>query len=296
MQETHVHLGMLSSFNPMVHFANKLDASPGQTWGPRTISDFQLLYVLSGNGTIQLGNETIHLHTGECVFYGMESPHMLIASELDPFSFMSIHFEWNTQKTVPTHPVHGIKDCTLADLQQPAPTFLLNVEPYREIVFPNHIIAPPIDHLFSQIVREYRFEEPGYVFTLKGLLIQLLSAIIRHVAEGTYSTGERRKIAPALEAIRKQPEIQWSLRELAEVCGYHPTYFSNIFKETMGFTPKQFIIQERIRKAKQLLLEEKTIEEVALKLGYTSIHYFSRNFKASTGLTPTEYKFQSLEL
>jgi AraC-like DNA-binding protein len=131
---------------------------------------------------------------------------------------------------------------------------------------------------------------------MRGLLTQLITIIIRNEMNGKYSSGERRKIAPALEAIRKQPNINWSSCELAELCGYHPTYFASIFRETIGSSPKHYLIQERIRKAKQLLLEVKTIEEVSVKLGYTSLHYFCRNFKTVTGLTPTEYKIQSLEL
>ncbi|KKI89838.1 hypothetical protein WQ54_22055 [Bacillus sp. SA1-12] len=292
-----IEIGKLSMLKPTVNFANKMTAEPGQVWGPRTIPDCQLIYVISGKAELMLGTNVYHLNPGECVFYGGESPHKLISSKKDPFTFTSIHFSWEEDSLIPIHPLPGIKNCTATELIHfVSPSYLIQVEEHGEVKFPNHFILPIVEGLFSQIVREYRFEEPGYTFVLRGLLTQLITIIIRNEINGKHSSGERRKIAPALEAIRKQPNINWSSAELADLCGYHPTYFASLFRETTGCSPKQYLIQERIRKAKQLLLEVKTIEEVSIKLGYTSLHYFCRNFKSETGLTPTEYKLQSLEI
>jgi len=289
-------VGRLTDLKPTVNFANKMTAEPGQIWGPRTIPDYQLIYIVSGKATLTLGSQRFELAPGECVFYGINSPHKIVASITNPFTFMSIHFKWNEDSTVPVHPLEGIKDVKKIEREQIIPTYHIQVENHGEIKIPNHFILPIVESLFTQIVREYRFEELGYTFTLRGLLIQLITIIVRHEINGSFSLGERRKIAPALEAIRKQPNINWSSSELADLCGYHPTYFASIFKETTGHSPKCYIISERIRKAKQLLIESQTIEEVANSLGYTSQHYFSRNFKAVTGLTPTEYKLRSVEL
>jgi YesN/AraC family two-component response regulator len=49
---------------------------------------------------------------------------------------------------------------------------------------------------------------------------------------------------------------------------------------------------QRTRKAKCYLPSGEKIELIAARLGYASIHYFSRNFKEYTGLTPTEFKQQ----
>ncbi|MBS4217549.1 AraC family transcriptional regulator [Bacillus sp. FJAT-49711] len=287
------NVGLLSTLKPTVNFANKMAAKGGQIWGPRTISDCQLIFVISGKATLTLGESTFLLNAGECVFYGENSPHKLVSSASDPFTFMSIHFDWNGKSSEPIHPLHGIMDCKLTEN---VTLYKIRIDEQREIIFPHHFIMPSIDSLFSNIVREYRYEEPGYTFILRGLLTQLITLIIRNDINGNLSLGERRKIAPALESIRKQPEKNWTIQELAEICGYHPTYYASIFKESTGYTPKQFLINERIRRAKQFLLEAKTVEEVSMKLGYTSIHYFCRNFKSITGLTPTEYKLQSLVL
>jgi len=288
-----VNVGLLSILKPTVNFANKMTAKAGQVWGPRTIADCQLIFVESGKATLTFGDSIFPIGAGECVFYGANTPHKLISSTHNPFTFMSIHFDWNRESPDPIYPLHGIKECQLS---KSVTTYKIRIDEQREINFPHFFIIPNIESLFSNIVREYRYEEPGHAFILRGLIVQLITLIIRNEINGDLSLGEKRKIAPSLEMIRKQPEKNWTIYELADICGYHPTYFTSIFKDSMGCTPKQFLINERIRKAKHLLLETKTVEEVSLKLGYTSIHYFCRNFKSITGLTPTEYKLQSLEL
>ncbi|WP_376774376.1 helix-turn-helix transcriptional regulator [Paenibacillus eucommiae] len=68
-------------------------------------------------------------------------------------------------------------------------------------------------------------------------MIQMIVAIVRHQINGYYSSADWRKIAPALEAIRRQPHLAWTIADLARLCGYHPSYFTAIFKKTIGHSP-----------------------------------------------------------
>jgi AraC-like DNA-binding protein len=86
------------------------------------------------------------------------------------------------------------------------------------------------------------------------------------------------------------------MQQLAQIGGYHPSYFGVLFKEAVGYPPKHFLILERIRFAKTLLQELDAIETVADRLGYSSVHYFSRHFKEVTGISPSEYKKRSVFL
>jgi len=295
MTQTHVHVGPFAQLKPTVNFANRMTAFPGQYWGPRTIPDCQLLYVISGHATLTLDARQIELSPGECVFYGENSPHWIVSSETAPVTFSSIHFNWDTDSPDPVHPAYGIKNCAPETLTKSARSYSVQVDGQGDVMFPHHT-SLNLETLFMQIVREYRYEEQGFAAVLRGLLTQLLVVILRHQMGGQQSPAARRKIAPALEAIRKHPHISWRTEELADLCGYHPTYFSALFKETIGDSPKHYLVLERIRKAKHLLMEIETVEAVAAKLGYTSTHYFCRNFKSITGLTPTEFRRRSFEL
>ncbi|MEO9013325.1 MAG: AraC family transcriptional regulator [Ginsengibacter sp.] len=69
------------------------------------------------------------------------------------------------------------------------------------------------------------------------------------------------------------------------------TYLSNLFSAIKGTTIQQFIIDNKIEKAKELLLyNELNITVIAEQLHYSSISHFSHQFKKITGLSPTFYK------
>ncbi|MES2373878.1 MAG: AraC family transcriptional regulator [Bacteroidota bacterium] len=69
------------------------------------------------------------------------------------------------------------------------------------------------------------------------------------------------------------------------------SYISNLFSGVEGLTIEQYIINQRIEKAKELLLyKELNLSQVALQLGYSSTAYLSSQFKKVTGLTPTQFK------
>ncbi len=82
-----------------------------------------------------------------------------------------------------------------------------------------------------------------------------------------------------------------TVEEYAETAGLSLAEFSKKVKEKTGMTPKQYIVYQRINNAKFLLKNhDMTLTEVADYIGYKDYRYFTRIFKKSTGLTPTEYK------
>ena len=82
-----------------------------------------------------------------------------------------------------------------------------------------------------------------------------------------------------------------SLDQLAEIAHYTPCYFSTVFHKTIGVTYSDYLNQLKIKYAKQLLLTTnlKSID-IGFQCGFNSFNSFLRAFKASTGLTPMEYK------
>ena len=78
--------------------------------------------------------------------------------------------------------------------------------------------------------------------------------------------------------------------ELAKQCQISEVYFRRMFLKCYNMTPKQFLIDIRINKAKQLLSEGVLkINAVASNCGFSNQYHFCRIFKEKTGITPTEY-------
>lgn len=87
-----------------------------------------------------------------------------------------------------------------------------------------------------------------------------------------------------------------SLNYVSKKLFISPNYLSTLFKEEVGKNFSDYLMEYRIEKAKVLLKDVSIkIYEVAEKVSYTDPHYFSKFFKANTGLTPKEYRDRSLE-
>lgn len=83
---------------------------------------------------------------------------------------------------------------------------------------------------------------------------------------------------------------------LANEVGKDYAYLSNLFSEIEGTTIEQYIIHQKIERAKELLVYgEKNISEIANDLNYSSVAHLSNQFKKVTGLTPSHFKSIGLD-
>ena len=81
-----------------------------------------------------------------------------------------------------------------------------------------------------------------------------------------------------------------TLKELMEYSGTNRTAIENIFRENLGRGAVEYFLILKIELAKKYLREDNyNITQISEILGYSSIHYFSLQFKKITGMTPTEY-------
>jgi AraC-like DNA-binding protein len=90
--------------------------------------------------------------------------------------------------------------------------------------------------------------------------------------------------------LRKNFYKNASISELAERFNMSDTCFRRLFRNYTGRKPREFITSLRISKAKELLLQDKKIKEVANIVGYEDIFYFMRVFKKVTELSPGKWK------
>jgi len=74
---------------------------------------------------------------------------------------------------------------------------------------------------------------------------------------------------------------------------FHLSYqhISSLFSSKEGITIEKYFINQKIEKAKELLVyNELTLSEISYKLGYSSVQHLSNQFKKVTGFTPSEFK------
>ncbi len=133
-------------------------------------------------------------------------------------------------------------------------------------------------------------EEPGFQQIASGMVIKLLGYIIAYHKQRNFSGKEIEKIIQKVRFQMREniaEEIDLELLAAENNIGY--SYFRKMFKEYTGISPRQYHLELKIMRAKELLLStEKNIKEISFELGFQSTHYFSRFFKKKVGVSPSE--------
>lgn len=89
------------------------------------------------------------------------------------------------------------------------------------------------------------------------------------------------------------PEALPGVAQMAAQAGLSPEHFSRLFRRVNGQSPMQFIVSLRITHARHLLRESSlSVGEIADRLGYADVYFFSRQFKEQTGVSPLAYRKQ----
>lgn len=81
-----------------------------------------------------------------------------------------------------------------------------------------------------------------------------------------------------------------SLKDIGAMAFFSPSYCSAIFRKETGLSIGDYILDEKIKKSKALIIEGVPLTTVAEKIGFFDYNYFSRIFKKRVGYTPTQYK------
>ena len=101
------------------------------------------------------------------------------------------------------------------------------------------------------------------------------------------------KLRQTIDYIHAYLDRDLSLKVMAEQIGMSRSYFAVRFKQAMGISPHQYVNQQRIKQAKQLLKERKlAIAEIALECGFASQSHLNKVFRSYVGMTPKSYREQ----
>lgn len=98
------------------------------------------------------------------------------------------------------------------------------------------------------------------------------------------------KMNEIISFIEKNYTNNITSNKLSEISGLSISYLRKIFHDTFGISPHNYIIDLRIKKAKELLSSgEFNVSETAFLCGFNDVFYFSKMFKRKTGAAPSTY-------
>lgn len=174
----------------------------------------------------------------------------------------------------------------------------LALDPDRlELVPSFRIRDPQIESIGLLLLAELKQQHVGSQLYIESLANVLAVHLLRqHAADKPdlprYEGGlPQRQLLQVLEYINDHLDQDIKLADLSALLGMSPFHFSHLFKQSIGTSPYQYLLQQRIERAKQWLKQtDRSILEIALLCGFNSHSHLSRQFRQLTGMTPKAYR------
>lgn len=159
--------------------------------------------------------------------------------------------------------------------------------------------ATEVTHIFHSLIKEQSQQAPARDEYLAALVRQLLILIDRSAS--VRSTGEdvecdlnqyqKGIVISSARAFCDGPFTSGFVSEMARHFDISLPYFSSLFKSYHGISPREFIQQQRMNRAKELLQNSNLrIKEIAFELDFNNSVHFCHNFKKACGLSPRNFR------
>lgn len=250
---------------------------PGHSFGPASRNHYLFHYIISGTGILMADNakgetQTYSIKSGQgfLIFPGQITTYY--ADQALPWEYVWIEFDGLRVKEA----------LDLTELSVDHPVYHSHAKDLRgqiqdEMLYIVHHAAETPFHLI------------GHLYLFFDFLIQS-SRTAKPVKSSKMSDYY---IKEAINYIEQNFQNDISIEDIAAVCGINRSYFGKIFRNSIGRSPQEFLMNYRMVKATELLkLTSLSIAEIGSAVGYENQLHFSRAFKTIYGISPREWRNQ----
>lgn len=261
-----IHFVDYNTYNDVqVYEVGRQKCPPRHSYGPIVRGKFILHYVVDGQGKLCMRGKEYFMQGGEVfVIYPQELAYYE-ADETNPWRYLWVIFDGPKAEEI-------LRSIGITE-EQP-------------ILYPeerNTDILVAMEKLLYECEQEYQTIGNFYV------LLQTMKNCIGVVLKKTPPQQDY------VDKIKRYIEYRYAedvkVSELAEHCGLNRSYMTKCFTEDTGLSPKEYLMQYRMKKAKELLKNsELPISNVAYTVGYSDPLAFSKMFRKREGVSPLEYR------
>lgn len=232
-------------------------------------NDYQLIYMAAGKGVFYFKNGKKIVEKGNMVLFRPGEPQVYTYYAADKVEVFWVHFTGSQVEDFLSY----------YDLPKDENVFFTGS-------------SPDYQWLYNQMIRELQLRRENYDELLQILLHHVLLIINRYLKESKKGiTDILDEMECAINYFNENYNKPIEIEQYAKEQHVSTNWFIHNFKKVAGVTPQQYIIRLRISAAKEYLVStNKTIKEIAMTVGYNNALYFSRLFRKSTGLSPSDYR------
>ena len=149
--------------------------------------------------------------------------------------------------------------------------------------------------LFEEALRIWNEKSVSYMHETASVVNLIFAQLY---ADNKKTNVVQRKISNSVEYIDANClDKDFKLSHAAEKSYMSETHFRRLFKEEFGISPKQYVINLRIKRATSLIIAGyHTLKDISAMCGYDDYKHFSVEFKKITGISPSKYRYTKKEL
>ena len=240
------------------------------TWRPRGRRDFQLLYVAAGKAHFHFGDEEKIVSAGHMVLYRPKEPQKYEYYGNDQTEVYWVHFTGGNVTNLLRS--YGLTDD-------------------KKVFYCGADLA--YQQLFRAMINELQMCKDSYPEMLEMYLRQIFIRLQRlfKTALKTDNPHVAAEIDKATTFFNEHYNDPINIDEYAKETHVSTSWFIRNFKACTGFTPMQYILSKRIYNAEVLLRDtDYNIAEISRIVGYDNPLYFSRAFRKTKKMSPSEYR------
>ena len=117
--------------------------------------------------------------------------------------------------------------------------------------------------------------------------------LVSFLCQNSFHLPEDNRMTVIVQYINEHLCDEILVSKLADIAGYNRSYFCTLFKKVFKVSPQEYILQQKIKKAQDMLLDSSlSITDISNQLNFQSSSYFTRIFKSKTQLSPSNYRKQ----
>lgn len=239
---------------------------PGHRWSVDYTDRFLIHYIFSGKGIFICDGKEYHLSRGNAFLITGEKTGYYRADDEDPWQYMWINISGDMAKRF-------LKSISLS-----------RAEPVYKTTNPDKIESCLNE--IAKIKNENGFLVSGAFHTLMGNMIRYSEKRGVHEHRSTKEYVELCKNFIGINSFRKI-----TMKMLCDYIGLEHSYLYRLFKQEVGMSPCEYIIDYKIKLARQLLEETSlAVNEIAGSVGYDDGLAFSKLFSKRVGMPPSQYR------
>ncbi|BCD96479.1 helix-turn-helix domain-containing protein [Marinagarivorans cellulosilyticus] len=154
---------------------------------------------------------------------------------------------------------------------------------------------PEIVTTTAWLFKEAFVEATGYRTLINRLCDIFMVQLIRHVTDtgvihfSLLAGASHPKLNPLMDKLKFSPEDAWTVDSMAQEVAMSRSKFAQLFKETTGKAPMEYLTDLRLDAAKRLLKKQKPVGLIANHVGYENASTLARVFKKRFGVTPKQW-------